>query len=685
MTIGYRQHTVIVIIAAVALATLLAMPVEAKLNAPADKFVRTANFYYRAGTDITPGLFPQLAKYDVLVLPSEAQIFNPSLARELKKLNPNITLLAYVPTKSWNDTYWTDALHAKLKAGIQDDWWLVDSSGNRVSVWPGTTMINTVSGWQNWLPQYVKDHVMSSGFWDGIMYDEFSGNVSWVNGGNIDLHRTGQRTDPALADVAWQRATTNMLKRTRDLLGPDAVIITNGDSTDVFQPYVNGRVFESFPTPWEAGGTWGGVMANYLRLQSRVAKPSVFIVNANTGGSGNQADYRKVRYSLGSTLLGDGFFSFDLGEGDHGQLWWYDEFNANLGRPLGAPSELLSPARKNVAAGLWRRDFENGMVLVNSTGETHAVRLDGELEKIRGTQAPQINDGAVVTSVNVPPNDGLILLKPLNNLQGTGFPNGAFARVYDAKGAQQRNGFFSYVRPFPGNAVVIIKDIDGDGRTEKTVGAGGQLTVYDADGNRKWSARPFGDKWSGAVNVAAADTNGDGKTEIIAAAGADTTPQVRVYSPTGEALGPSFLAFAANFKGGVNVAAGDLYGTGRAAIIVGAGPGGGPHVRVFSQGGRLLNTGFFAYDSRFRGGVSVAVGDVNGDGKTEIITGAGPGGGPHVRLFNRFGTSLGRGFFVGSQTNRGGVKVAVADANGDGRPDIIAMTADVFQISASAR
>ena len=90
-----------------------------------------------------------------------------------------------------------------------------------------------------------------------------------------------------------------------------------------------------------------------------------------------------------------------------------------------------------------------------------------------------------------------------------------------------------------------------------------------------------------------------------------------------------FLAYAATFKGGVHVAAGDLNGDGKAEIVAGAGAGGGPQVRIFSADGRLLSGGFFAYDRNFRGGVNVAAIDLNNDGKDEIITGAGVGGGEH--------------------------------------------------------
>ena len=678
LTKGQKIAAAIAAIVSAAALGILPIGAAADLKTPADKFVRTADYYLRAGTDITPDLYPQLAKYDLLILPAEAQVYNAGMFPALRKLNPTILILAYVPSKSYNFA-WSDALHQKLAAGIQNDWWLVDPSGSRVSVWQNTAVLNGATPWNAYLPKFVHDEIWSTGLWDGVLYDEFSANISWVNGGNLDLHHVGTRTDPALADAAWKQGMIDILKNTRDQLGADAVIVTNGDSTDELQPYVNGRMFESFPTPWEAGGTWSGVMGNYVRLTAKVGYPPVLIINANTGNTGQNADFRRVRYALGSTLLSDGFFSYDFGEADHGQLWRYDEEDAHLGRPLGRAVNILAPSKTNLAPGVWRRDFQNGAVLVNSTKQSQTVKFDGELEKLQGAQAPDVNDGSLVSSVTLPAEDGLLLLKPINKIVGSAFPNGAYARIFDARGARTRNGFFSYVAPFDGNATVELKDINGDGALEKIVADKKRVTIYGADGSVLASWLPYGDAYAAGLSLAVGDVNGDGHDEIVTGPGAGFQPLVKVFRTDGTAVNNGFLAYAASFKGGVQVAVGDLYNDGTAEIITGAGPGGGPQVRTFNHFRPALS--FFAYDSRFRGGVQVAAGDVNGDGRVEIVTGPGPGGGPQVRIFNRNGRPLGPGFFAGDPAGRGGAKVAVTDVDGDNIDEIATLTTDIFQFS----
>ena len=100
-------------------------------------------------------------------------------------------------------------------------------------------------------------------------------------------------------------------------------------------------------------------------------------------------------------------------------------------------------------------------------------------------------------------------------------------------------------------------------------------------------------------------------------------------------------------------------------FVTGAGPGGGPHVQVFDgRTGKLL-FGFFAYDPRFTGGVRVSAADVNGDGVADVITAPGPGGGPHIRVFDGAALQAGQvvdvvGLFAYDPAFTGGVYIAAA-------------------------
>jgi autotransporter-associated beta strand protein len=162
-----------------------------------------------------------------------------------------------------------------------------------------------------------------------------------------------------------------------------------------------------------------------------------------------------------------------------------------------------------------------------------------------------------------------------------------------------------------------------------------------------------------------------GVDPIVTGADAGGLPHVKLFDPRTGSVRMSFLAYDAGFRGGVRVALGDVNGDGFDDIITGSGPGTIAHVRVFDGRTGALIKNFFA--SGFAGGIYVGSGDVNGDGFADIIVGLGAGAASLIQVFDGRSTALIKNFFAfGAFT--GGVRVAGGDLNGDGFDEILAGT-----------
>lgn len=166
-------------------------------------------------------------------------------------------------------------------------------------------------------------------------------------------------------------------------------------------------------------------------------------------------------------------------------------------------------------------------------------------------------------------------------------------------------------------------------------GAGSHVRVFSGtDGAMRDEFFAYDPDIEDGVRVAQGQIDRDGINDWITGSGAGAAPHVKVFSgESGEGI-RSFFAYDLQFAGGVNVAAGDIDGDGIDDVITGAGAGAGPHVKVFSgKSGEEIRS-FFAFDPQFAGGVTVAASDIDGDLRLEIVTGAGPGAGPHVKAFS---------------------------------------------------
>ena len=283
--------------------------------------------------------------------------------------------------------------------------------------------------------------------------------------------------------------------------------------------------------------------------------------------------------------------------------------------------------------------------------------------------------------------------------------------LLDAVTHQQKKEF--NFNPLNSSSPATLADLNGDGAPEliaATVEQGrAQIKVMDGQdyasiGGPRASWTPFpglgapsaiaidpyyAQAYPGAINLASRDVNDDGVADIVAAVACAGPPHVKVFSGTDGSLLWSFLAFpgpggsadtsyfAQSFRGGVRLACADINGDGYSDIVTAAGPGAGPHVKVFSGKDLSVLSSFWAFDPTFFGGVEIAAGDWNGDGPADIAAAAGPGVGPHVQVFDGRTQDRLASFFAYDQSFRGGARLAMLDVDGDGLLELLSVPASI--------
>ena len=343
----------------------------------------------------------------------------------IKARNPNALVFTYVNAnqlradQALNTTAWgpyrSQMNHMK--------WWLYSdkSLSQNVNAGFGTTGDNEInmslftpkdSGGNtaiDWMTRFfVSTYSKPAPAIDGFFMD----NVFWRPYIDGDWNRDGvmdSQTDPTVQ--SWLRQGYARYFSMVKTLMPGKYQLGNigdwGHPSSVLTEYqglVNGGVLEAYiGKSWsvETWGGWANMLAEYRRVMANVVAPKLVIFNQ----WGSSTDYQGMRYGLGTCLLDDGYYSFtDKAAGYYGVVW-FDELSQSLGAGQTPPTTAWQK-------GVWRRDFDNGIVLVNPKGNgQQTVTLESPFIRIKGSQDPVTNNGATVTTVTLQDRDGIILLR----------------------------------------------------------------------------------------------------------------------------------------------------------------------------------------------------------------------------------------------------------------------------------
>lgn len=345
------------------------------------------------------------------------------------------------------------------------------------------------------------------------------------------------------------------------------------------------------------------------------------------------------------------------------------DFIPTTSAPLGITTDTLGDIWFTLnganAIGTFLAHLEQ--ITITSTGPTVQV-FDRNLQQVSQFSPYPGFQGGINVAVADLNGNGIP-----DSITGAGPGGGPHVQVFDASDNRLLASFFAFDPNFRGGVSVASDDVNGDGRPDIIVAGGTHVKVIDgfklgqvqangviADSALLDSFFAFDPAFTGGVTLASLDLNGDRRNDIIVGAGPGGGSHVKVIDAArlnqvqangviaDSALLGSFFAFAPGFTCGVSVAV--AFNDVQRKIIVGAGPGGAPHVKVI-DGTKLtqvqpdgmiadsaLLASFFAFDIAFRGGVRVGSDDITSDGVAEVIVSAGPGGGPHVKVID--GTKL---------------------------------------------
>jgi hypothetical protein len=272
----------------------------------------------------------------------------------------------------------------------------------------------------------------------------------------------------------------------------------------------------------------------------------------------------------------------------------------------------------------------------------------------------------------------------------------SYVRVFRVIGKKKKkvkhlSSFYAFGKNFEKGVNLAVTDFDRDKKAEIIVApAQGKkpVKIYKYDSKKKKftlfkKIKPYGKNFKGGVNLAVGDVNNDGKEDLVVAPASSATKRTKVkvyiYNANKNKFQKlaNFRPYSKKFRSGINLAIGDVNGDKQKELIIVPNLHFKPLMKVYqySLAKKEMNllAKYYVFKKSYKNGVNLELGDVNGDGKDEMIVAPNEGYKPQVRVLSYQSKKKFRAknFRAYKKTYQKGVELDLADVNDNGLEEIV--------------